>query len=341
MLTPSPRRELSRHPIIAILTALPKELAAVKCAVDDLQPISIPGAGAGRRYEVGTVPAAGGGHHTVVTALADMGNNIASARAALLLEHFPSVRSILMVGIAGGVPSPGKADEHVRLGDIVVSNQAGVVQYDFVKETAHEIIPRHPPRPPAPDLLEAARLLQASELHGERPWLAHLERVLACLAVARPSSRRDVLFAEDGSTQRVRHPPDPQRSRGYPRVFLGPIASANRLLKSSKHRDLLRDRFGAKAVEMEGSGIADSTWNHQAGYLVIRGVCDYCDAHKNDTWQHYAAAVAAAYGRALLETIPAQGAITDETREPARPLIRVQKMRGDLVMGNKLVMKKS
>src|SRR5262249_9805613 len=144
---PSSRRAPYPHPTIAILTALPKELAAVKCAVDDLQPIAIPGAGAGRRYEVGTVPAASGGPHAVAPALADMGTNIASARAALLLEHFPSVRSILMVGIAGGVPSPAKADEHVRLGDVVVSNQAGIVQYDFVKETAHDIVPRHPPRP--------------------------------------------------------------------------------------------------------------------------------------------------------------------------------------------------
>jgi hypothetical protein len=31
--------------------------------------------------------------------------------------------------------------------------------------------------------------------------------------------------------------------------------------------------------------------------LVIRGICDYADSHKNDGWQNYAAAVAATYAK--------------------------------------------
>jgi nucleoside phosphorylase len=55
---------------------------------------------------------------------------------------------------------------------------------------------------------------------------------------------------------------------------------------------------------MEGSGIADATWTHGVGYLVVRGICDYCDGNKNDTWQNDAAMAAAAYVRALLESMP-------------------------------------
>jgi hypothetical protein len=33
-------------------------------------------------------------------------------------------------------------------------------------------------------------------------------------------------------------------------------------------------------------------------------ICDYADTHKNKYWQPYAAAVAAAYGKELLEIIP-------------------------------------
>ena len=33
---------------------------------------------------------------------------------------------------------------------------------------------------------------------------------------------------------------------------------------------------------------------------VIRGVCDYGDEHKNKEWQPYAAAMAAAYAKAVL-----------------------------------------
>jgi nucleoside phosphorylase len=55
---------------------------------------------------------------------------------------------------------------------------------------------------------------------------------------------------------------------------------------------------------MEGSGIQVATWTHGVGYLVVRGVCDYCDSNKNDVWQRYAAVAAAAYVRALLEVMP-------------------------------------
>jgi nucleoside phosphorylase len=36
---------------------------------------------------------------------------------------------------------------------------------------------------------------------------------------------------------------------------------------------------------------------------VIRGVCDYGDEHKNKIWQPYAAAMAAAYAKAVLTEI--------------------------------------
>jgi hypothetical protein len=38
--------------------------------------------------------------------------------------------------------------------------------------------------------------------------------------------------------------------------------------------------------------------------LVIRGVCDYADAHKNDVWHRYAATTAAAYAKEVLSIVP-------------------------------------
>ena len=58
------------------------------------------------------------------------------------------------------------------------------------------------------------------------------------------------------------------------------------------------------AVEMEASGIADTTWEMGTGYIVIRGICDYCDEYKNDDWQEYAALAAASYARDLIENLP-------------------------------------
>ncbi|GIJ92692.1 hypothetical protein Asppvi_001970 [Aspergillus pseudoviridinutans] len=38
--------------------------------------------------------------------------------------------------------------------------------------------------------------------------------------------------------------------------------------------------------------------------IVIRGICDYSDSHKNKQWQGYAALAAASYGKELLEYVP-------------------------------------
>ncbi|MGB0384401.1 MAG: 5'-methylthioadenosine/S-adenosylhomocysteine nucleosidase [Ardenticatenaceae bacterium] len=292
-------------PTIGIITALPKEYIAVKAMLDNQKMCVVPGKGAGRRYLLGEVPSVYGRKHSVVLSLADMGNNIASNRATLLLEHFSHINSIIMVGIAGGIPHPEKAEEHVRLGDVVVSNQKGVIQYDFDKEiSSKEIIHRHSPRPPSATLLEGVKFLKIGEMEGNRPWLEFITQLLAQRGITRPSEESDILVDSTDPETTIPHPKDPKRVKGEPRVFIAPIASANKLLKNPIKRDELRGKFGAKAVEMEGSGIADATWNHGVGYLVVRGICDYCDSKKGDDWQEYAAIIAAAYTRALLESMP-------------------------------------
>lgn len=306
MLGAAPSRE---HilPSIGVITALPKEFAAVKSLLDEPKEVFAVGTGANRRYVLAEVPAPNGGQHSVALALlTDMGNNSAAIRATLLLQDHPTIRSIIMVGIAGGVPHPEKASEHVRLGDIVVSDRGGVVQYDFDKETAAENIIRHAPRPPSASLLDGVRHLQAAELEGNRPWERYIAVATRQLGVTRPSTKTDVLANSHVPTSTVPHPRDRLRRAKWPRVFVGTIASANKLLKNPIKRDAIRDRFGVKAVEMEGSGIADATWTHEVGYLIVRGICDYCDANKGDAWQEYAAIVAAAYARALLESIPSE-----------------------------------
>ncbi len=292
---------LAKRVSVGIVTALEEERAAMLAMLDKPVPWSVAGQGAGLVYDLGEIRAHDGGVHVIALALADMGNNIAAARGTLLLQHFPNVEAILMVGIAGGVPHPAKGSDHVRLGDIVVSDRRGVIQYDLVKKTRTITEVRSSPRPPHARLLEAVRLLGSDALAGVRPWEAHVAKASHLAGAARPSSSSDVLVASTAPFAPVQHPPDAKRSEGQPRVFTGVIASGNTLLKDPVWRDRLRDRHGAKAVEMEGSGIADATWNHGVGYLVVRGICDYCDKNKNDDWHVYAAVVAAAYARAVLE----------------------------------------
>jgi hypothetical protein len=85
---------------------------------------------------------------------------------------------------------------------------------------------------------------------------------------------------------------------------MGTIAAANIVLADPAKRNLLRDNYGVKAVEMEGSGIADACWLANSGYLVIRGTCDYCNSIKNDDWHNYAALIAAAFTRTVIEFLP-------------------------------------
>jgi nucleoside phosphorylase len=294
--------QASVSPTVGILTALDHEFVAMKALLDQPRDNDMPSAEV--RYVLGHVPGSNGEVHQIVLALGDMGESLAAIHGSQMLARFPTVRSVLMVGIAGGVPNPAKPDEHVRLGDIVVSDRYGVVQYDFVKQTAEGVKVRSAPRPPSSRLLHYVRFLNVGAMQGQHPWEGRLLKGLTALGWDRPADSSDFLCHTTDPRGQVQHPDDPKRRFGQPRVFLGLIASSNTLLKDPAKRDSLRDRFDAKAIEMETAGLADAAWIQEIGYLGIRGICDYCDGNKNDTWQRYAAVAAAAYVVALLESMP-------------------------------------
>lgn len=264
-------------PSIGIITALPKEQVAVEAMLDQIRDHFVDG----QRYVLGSVPAVNGVHHVVLTRTISMGNNPAGVHVALLLGEFPNVESIVMVGIAGGVPNPDKPEQDMQLGDVVVSNEQGVIQYDNTKDEAEKVIVRHPPRSPGARLLDAVRRLEEDDIKGRRRWPDYIDRATHLRDALRP----------DGTAQR-------------PRAFLAPIGSANVLLKNIVRRDRLYREYGIRAVEMEGSGVADAIWIMRKDYLVVRGICDFADQAKNDRWQGYAAVAAAAYTRGLLEKLP-------------------------------------
>jgi nucleoside phosphorylase len=82
-------------------------------------------------------------------------------------------------------------------------------------------------------------------------------------------------------------------------IHYGLIASANQLMKDAWVRDKLAAEKDVLCFEMEAAGLMN-----QFPCLVIRGVCDYSDSHKNKEWQGYAAMAAAAYAKDLLCRIP-------------------------------------
>ncbi|KAI0502758.1 purine and uridine phosphorylase [Xylaria bambusicola] len=80
-----------------------------------------------------------------------------------------------------------------------------------------------------------------------------------------------------------------------PDIFVGRIASGDTVVKSGKHRDQLARELNVVAFEMEGAGAWD-----EVPCIVIKGICDYADSHKNKKWQPFAAATASSVMKAVL-----------------------------------------
>lgn len=91
----------------------------------------------------------------------------------------------------------------------------------------------------------------------------------------------------------------PPRESCNPVIHYGSVGSANQVVKNGMTRERLRQELGILCVEMEAAGLMNNF-----PCLVVRGIADYSDAHKNNRWQSYAAATAAAYAKEILTVIP-------------------------------------
>lgn len=305
-----------------VITALPIEHSAVRAVLDTYDEqdsvLNDP-----NEYGLGTILGRSGTTHEILlTLLKGTGNNSAAAAAANLLRSYPTIQQVFVVGIAAGVPCPQKPSDHVRLGDVVVTDDRGVVQFDIGTLTPGVFIPKPPPRPPSPWILGKARVLSSGSHLGIRPWDDHLDRILRSLAASkRPAENTDILNVYDDQgilLRRARHPRQPDRIRGRPKIHFGCIGSSNSVLRDAIKRDYLRQTFGIKAIEMESSGTSESTWQMHTDYFTVRGIADYADLAKGDLWHAYASAAAAAYLRAIIESI----ASLPELVQPAQPKLQ-------------------
>jgi nucleoside phosphorylase len=94
--------------------------------------------------------------------------------------------------------------------------------------------------------------------------------------------------------------PARDEDEGPSSIHYGLIASGNSLMKDAKNRNTFAETEGVLCFEMEAAGLMNTSFK----CLVIRGICDYSDTHKNKDWQGYASLVAAAYAADLLRQIP-------------------------------------
>lgn len=317
--------------------ALPKELIAASAMLDETHPNLSRQPNDHNAYTLGRI----GAHNVVMACLpkGEIGNNNSATVAARMASTFPFIKFGLMVGIGGGVPKT------VRLGDVVVSTPSegfgGVVQWDFGKTEQGGTFKRTGAlnRPPTELLAALTNLEKAHAMKGSAIslYVEELKKTYPLLApkYTRSEALQDILFkanynhvveaqVEKAQGHEIEEEEDDEEEedeeeeldcahcdvskvvRRKPRamrVHYGLIASGNQVIKDAAFRDEINMRLGGKVLcfEMEAAGLMNDF-----PCIVIRGICDYADSHKNKAWQEHAAAVAAAFAKELLSVVPAQ-----------------------------------
>lgn len=297
--------------LIGIICALAIEKAAVVAMLDEIHPQLREANGDENEYTFGRI----GFHNVVVACLPAglMGNSPAAIVANNMQRSFP-IKFGLMVGVGGGVWSK-KND--IRLGDVVVSQPAGshggVVQWDFGKMGKDGKFQRTGSldKPPLV-LLHALQSLKEREITDG----VSLEASISLMIRNKPrmgetyryrGAENDQLFeaAYDHEGDETCEACNnrwlvqrPARKYSTPKIHYGNIASGNEVMRHGTTRDKIANEEGVICFEMEAAGLMD-----HFRCLVVRGICDYADSHKNKIWQPYAAATASAYAREILLSI--------------------------------------
>lgn len=294
---------------IGWICALASELTAAIAVLDEEHPPLPQPSSDTNFYTLGRI----GFHNVVITCLpaGQMGTTPAATVATHMQRTFEQIKVGLMVGIGRGVPSPCD----IRLGDVVISkpnanaNNGGIVQYDFGKHVKHgEYIWTGSLNTPPRLFLTALTKMQAQQ-HQILRVIEHSKSVVLQRLPEQfrhPGEEKDQLFGADyehgeeetcASCDPRRLVKRPARRHWGTVIHYGTIASGNSVIKSGITRDSLAKSHEVKCFEMEAAGI------NAFPYLVIRGICDYSDSHKNKGWQEHAALCAAVCAKELLSLV--------------------------------------
>jgi nucleoside phosphorylase len=298
---------------VGVVCALPDEMSAAIATLDERhQPIIGQDKLDPNNYVLGRIHE----HNVVVACLPSgiYGTNAAARVARDMLRTFTGLRFGLMAGIGGGIPNLPKSVD-IRLGDVVISQPGktygGVVQYDLRKNLGDGAFERTGFLKPPPTLLLAALATLRADHNlndSQVPTILTDAMVrhpkLVKNGYGFPGRENDTLYCRqcdssnslgtcdlctDGKVER------PAREDDHPAFWYGVIASGNELIKNAAERERMGRELGALCVEMEAAGLMNDF-----PCIVIRGICDYADSHKNDAWQKYAALTAAAYAKEFL-----------------------------------------
>lgn len=313
------RRFPPKNYTVGWVSALPLELQAARAMLDEEHQEPSREPHETNIYCLGRIAK----HNVVIVCLpaGRYGSNSAAAGVAQMIAKFRSIKFGFLVGIAGGVPSD-EAD--VRLGDVVISQPrgqyGGIVQYDLGKIEAGGKSHRTGYLSPPPTILLNA-VAQIQSL-GRDQGNHIVNRLPLTKGIQNP--KYDTLYESTydhvgGATCLDCDPTKVTNRKDRPeeiRVHYGIIASGNQVVKDGVTRDRLSQELdGVLCFEMEAAGVVNTL-----PCLVIRGICDYCDSHKNKEWQRYAAMAAALCTKDFFDIIPAAEAseVAEDSEARAR-----------------------
>ncbi|KAK1624261.1 phosphorylase superfamily protein [Colletotrichum phormii] len=332
---PQPRRFEDFR--IAVICALAREYDAVILAFDEIWNDDRDGRGPAPRqynnYTLGLI----GVHYVVLVLLPNMGKVSAANEVVRLRSIYVGLEVAFLTGICGGVPSPG-TDHEVLLGDVVIGKS--IVQYDLGRQYPGKFRRKDGIEDNLSRLNKEVRSFLATyeTQHGRDELQRRITKVLEQIqqmtidahnrsCYDRPAVEEDSLFeptclhrhrdqpgcscsestACDGAIkascqelgcdvvyQVVRRRLESKRFES--RIHVGCIGSGDTVMKSGEHRDRVAQEHDIIAFEMEGAGV----WE-EIPCIIVKGVCDYADSHKNKLWQDFAAAMAASATKALME----------------------------------------
>ncbi|KAI0859030.1 hypothetical protein F4860DRAFT_280944 [Xylaria cubensis] len=302
---------------IGWLCAVGRESVAARVFLDEEheKPDSLP-AKDDNSYTLGRV----GKHNVVIAALprGEYGLVNAANAAKDMIRSFPNLRAGFMVGIGGGAP----ARHDIRLGDVVVSSagsgNGGVYQFDFGKTIQNEafVSTGFLNKPPTFIMTAVSTLEATYSIKGHQ-----LEKAVVSVLDRNPRLRKDyqrpnantdrlykanvfhspyddcMLYCGDDASSLISREAR-SADEDDPAIYYGLIASSNQVMRDASIRDKLSIEKDVLCFEMEAAGLMN-----QFPFLIVRGICDYSDTHKNKLWQGYAAMTAAAYTRDLLYEI--------------------------------------
>ncbi|KAL9628781.1 MAG: hypothetical protein Q9204_005667 [Flavoplaca sp. TL-2023a] len=298
---------------IGWIAPMPIELSPALALLDSVTTLHV--AKDSNIYKAGKI----GDHHVVMVTLNKIGLGGILSVTERMYSSFRELKHLLLVGLGGGIPEYAHGEQMV-LGDVVVSMQ--VEHLDCGRRTPKGFEFTHQTYWPSPDLLKAVNTLRSTHLlNGTRvpQILQGIREKLYQNIRNNPEDlgpdadhlfdpgyhhQDDAKLCENccdtgNSKSRQDRGRKAYREKDTPLAHYGTIGSGNSLVVGSKEREHLYGEFGTICFEMEAAALMDYRC------LVIRGISDYSDSHKNKAWQPYAAATAAAYAQELIMQLPA------------------------------------